>query len=111
MSDRKLVVAMVGFVLAACASEKPKQADKFDPAISELTEESIVAAQAAGYSLVNKDGEQVLCRRDPQTGSRLQHTTTCLTATEWTRMRNASRRSLEDLTRGHRPPCPEQGSC
>jgi hypothetical protein len=38
--------------------------------------------QAAGYKIVNKDGEQLYCRKDPITGSRVQFQTTCLTAQE-----------------------------
>jgi hypothetical protein len=111
MWTKKRVVVMAGFLLAACASPTPKQVDDSGTAAPELTAEGIVAAQAAGYTLVNRNGEQILCRRDAQTGSRLQHTTTCLTAREWTRMRNSSRKTLEDMTRGQRPPCDLDGSC
>jgi hypothetical protein len=111
MRNRKPMAAMAAVVLAACSSPTPKHVDDAETAEPELTAEGIVAAQAAGYTLVNKNGEQILCRRNAQTGSRLQHTTTCLTAREWTRMRNSSRKTLEDMTRGQRPPCDLDGSC
>jgi hypothetical protein len=43
---------------------------------------NVADVQAAGYKIVNKDGEKLYCRRDPITGSRVQFQTTCLTAQE-----------------------------
>jgi hypothetical protein len=43
---------------------------------------NVADVQAAGYKIVNKDGEKLYCRKDPITGSRVQFQTTCLTARE-----------------------------
>jgi hypothetical protein len=105
------VAVIAGLVLAACASQTAKQVDDAGAASTELTEEALLAAQAAGYSLVTRNGEQVLCRRDAQTGTRLGHTTTCLTARDWARARSSSRKALEDATRGQKPACSLEGNC
>jgi hypothetical protein len=111
MCKSKLLVTMLGMALVACASETPKDPDSAGFVASELTEESIIAAQAAGYTLVNRNGEQVLCRRDAQTGTRLAHSTICLTAREWARARASTRKAVEDMTRGHQPACSLEGNC
>jgi len=104
MRQTPFVVSIAGFVLAACASQSVELADdSLPPPPIELTQETILEAQRAGYMLVTKNGEQVFCRRDAQTGSRLQHTTTCLTARDWARVRSTSREALQDMTEGHQP--------
>lgn len=110
MRARILLVTMAGLVLAACASQTPEPVPETETS-AELTEEAILAAQRAGYSLVTRNGEQVLCRQDPQTGSRLQRTTICLTAREWARVRSSTRQALHDMTRGHEPACRSEGTC
>jgi hypothetical protein len=109
MRNEMSVLAILGLVLAGCAAEGTREADDSNASSVEMTQEALLAAQAAGYSLTTKNGEQVLCREDTQTGSRLNRTTTCLTAREWARVRNSSRQSLQDMTRGHKPP-PDAGT-
>ena len=105
MRQTPLVVSIAAFVLTACASQsqQPARDGSLPPPPIQLTEETILEAQRAGYSLVTKEGQQVLCRRDPQTGSRLQHNITCLTARDWERMRDSSQDALQDMRQGHKP--------
>ena len=99
MCPRNVQLLPIALMLTACSAPPVKTPD----APVQLTEESLLAAQRAGYSLVTRNGEQVLCRRDAQTGTRLQHTTTCLTASDWARMRSDSKDTLRDLTRDQKP--------
>lgn len=105
-----LLVSIGGLVLAACAAQPPEQAEP-DETDTALTEEAVLAAQRAGYTLVTRNGEQVLCRQDAQTGTRLQRTTICLTAREWARLRSSTRKTLQDVSRGHQPACALDGTC
>ena len=55
---------------------------------------NVEAVQRAGYKIVNKDGQQLYCRTDPITGSRIQMHTTCLTARELSQQDEATRESM-----------------
>ena len=107
MRYRSAFPLLVFFVLSGCASST-QTVDRTNP---ELTEESVMAAQAAGYTLVTRNGEQVVCRRDPQTGSRLRHTIICLSAREWMRVRSSAREALQDVSGGHKPACQAGATC
>jgi hypothetical protein len=108
---RATVLVLIMIALAACSNSKSKQLEVVKRAPEDWTHESLLAAQRAGYTLVTRGGEQVLCRQDPQTGSRLQQTTTCMSLREWQRVRTTSRDTLDDLTRGQRPSCALENNC
>lgn len=69
------------------------------PLEGELDAEKIMAAQKAGYQIKNENGQTLLCRRDLQTGSRLRHKTSCLTAREWEQLQNDNQLILKALER------------
>ena len=54
--------------------------------------------QAAGYKIVNKDGEQLYCRKDAITGSRVEFQTTCLTAQELYDRQHQTENSMSLIT-------------
>ncbi|HVY80410.1 MAG TPA: hypothetical protein VG994_05455 [Steroidobacteraceae bacterium] len=60
----------------AVAPATTPSSDKF----ATIDATNLVEAQKAGYKVVNENGQQLFCRRDTVTGTRLQHRTTCLTA-------------------------------
>jgi hypothetical protein len=66
--------------------------------------ETLLAAQGAGYKVVNKDGQQLLCRKDRKTGSHTRYTTSCMTLQEWETLARSSRQTTEDLARRRLPP-------
>jgi hypothetical protein len=87
---------------AAPASDAKTSAASVSPASpleGELDAEKIMAAQRAGYKIQNQNGQQLLCRRDLQTGSRLRYITSCLTAREWTQLQEENRLQLKSMQR------------
>jgi hypothetical protein len=108
---RAAILTLITTLLLACASQPPQPLTDAEAVPADWTTEQMLAAQRAGYSLVTRGGEQVVCRRDPQTGSRLQHTTICMTAKEWHRTRNTSRETLQDITSGQQPSCAIEKNC
>jgi hypothetical protein len=108
---RAATSVLIVLVMTACTTPPPKQLTDAQPVPADWTSEELLAAQRAGYSLVTRDGQQVMCRRDPQTGSRLQHNTICMTAKEWQRTRSTSRDTVQDLTRGQQPSCALEKNC
>ena len=58
-----------------------------------------MAAQKAGYTIKNENGQQLLCRKELQTGSRLRHKTSCLTARQWEQLQNDTNLQLKSMER------------
>lgn len=72
---------------------------KANPVEGELDADKIMAMQKAGYQIKNENGQILLCRRDPQTGSRLRHKTSCMTAREWQQLQADNELQLKALER------------
>lgn len=77
------------------AAETPAQA----LAEGKLDAEKIMAAQRAGYTIKNENGVQLLCRKDLQTGSRLRHKISCMTAQDWERLQSDTDLQLKSMER------------
>ena len=94
-------VMLAVIALTGCAAQAPKE----PPAVRQekLDASNIVEAQKAGYKIVDENGKKRYCKRDLNTGSHVRYTTTCLTEEEWQAMIDASRRSVEAMSRT-RPP-------
>ncbi|MBL8269682.1 hypothetical protein [Steroidobacter sp.] len=82
----------------ATPAPTPPAAEK-SPIEGELDAEKIMAAQKAGYVIKNENGQTLLCRKDLQTGSRLRHKTSCLTAREWEQLQAENQMQLKSLER------------
>jgi hypothetical protein len=108
---RAAIPTLIVISLTACAAEPSQQLTEVESVPTDWTTDQLLAAQRAGYSLVTRGGEQVVCRQDPQTGSRLQRTTLCMTAREWQRMRTTSRETMQDITSGQQPSCALEKNC
>ncbi|HEY5760322.1 MAG TPA: hypothetical protein VIU34_31075 [Steroidobacter sp.] len=65
----------------------------------EIDADKIMAMQKAGYTIKNENGQILLCKRDPQTGSRLRHKTSCMTAREWEQLQEENKLQLKALER------------
>jgi hypothetical protein len=93
---RNLVAGLItATLLAACTSKAP------EPQLTRrvrVDASNIVEAQAAGYRIVNKQGETLYCRKEYLTGSRLKTTTSCLTAAQWTELSQRSRDFINNDT-------------
>lgn len=100
---RLIMIAAASLLLAACAS-KP-QPDRAVP----LDASNMVAAQKAGYKMVNEDGKTLYCKRRAKTGTHARQETQCLTAEEWREMQEASQRSVETMRRTTPPKQDKRG--
>ena len=76
--------------------EEPVKASALE---GELDQDKIMAAQKAGYEIRNEHGEQLLCRREPKTGSRLRHTVSCMTPKQWEQLQSDTQQSLRTIER------------
>jgi hypothetical protein len=64
-----------------------------------LDADKIMAMQKAGYTIKNENGQILLCRQDLQTGSRLRHKTSCMTARQWEQLQEENKMQLKSLER------------
>jgi hypothetical protein len=80
-------------LLGACASD-PVQLTQAAPDPS-VTLDEINLAIENGVKLQNDKGEEMVCRREPKTGSRLARETICMTNAEWVRVAEESQRNTQ----------------
>lgn len=73
-----------------------------------VTAANLPDVQKAGYKLVNRDGQQLYCRRERLTGSHARYETSCLTAAELEALKESTQRGLESMRRT-RPPRQDGG--
>jgi hypothetical protein len=79
--------------------ETPPEPTKSSALEGELDQDKIMAAQKAGYEIRNENGEQLLCRREPKTGSRLRHTVSCMTPKQWEQLQSDTQQTLRTIER------------
>lgn len=88
--------------LAGCASASPE--DSTVERRVPVTAENLPEVQRAGYSVVNRDGEKLYCRRERLTGSHARFETHCLTAQELDALKDATQRGVDGMRRQRPPP-------
>jgi len=93
------VFATTALLLGACASTPVEQPAKIVPAPTDVTLEEINAAIDNGVKLQNEKGEEMVCRKEAKTGSRLARETVCLTKAEWMRVSEESQRATQKTMR------------
>jgi hypothetical protein len=81
------------------AASAPDAAKANPLAEGQVDADKIMAMQKAGYTIKNENGQILLCKRDPQTGSRLRHKTSCMTAREWDQLQKDNELQLKSLER------------
>lgn len=66
-----------------------------------LDTKRLADAKKAGFTVINQDGVELLCRSEAKTGSRIQRDTdtTCLTAKQWDDMRAQTQQGVENYYR------------
>ena len=98
MKTSKLTLIVASFaLLGACAGtpEKPKEV----PSHTNVTLDEINVAIENGVQLQNEKGEEMVCRRESKTGSRLARETICMTKSEWLRVAEESQRATRKSLR------------
>jgi hypothetical protein len=98
---RIIVAGLVAVLVTGCASTAPKEPPQTK--VVPVDASNIAEAQAAGYKVVNKDGQDLLCRKELLTGSHARYRTSCLTPEEWKSLADNQRSTVEDMAR-RRPP-------
>jgi hypothetical protein len=91
------LAATILVLLGSCAS-KPEPA-KTVPAPTNVTLDELNTAIEGGAKIQNEKGEEMLCRREAKTGSRLARETICMTQAEWTRVSEQSQRETKKTMR------------
>ena len=81
-------------LLGACAGAPEKTAEAVPPPTN-VTLDEINLAIENGVKLQNEKGEEMVCRREPKTGSRLARETICMTNAEWVRVAEESQRNTQ----------------
>jgi hypothetical protein len=85
-------------LLGACAS-KPEP-EKTAPLPTNVTLDELNTAIEGGVKIQNEKGEEMVCRREAKTGSRLARETICMTKAEWLRVSEESQRNTKKTMRG-----------
>jgi hypothetical protein len=106
MLSNLLGLTAAAVLIIGCASA-PKEPEP-DRAVP-LDASNMVAAQKAGYKLVNENGRTLYCKRGMMTGTHARKETQCLTEAEWQEMRDTSRRSVETMRRTTPPKQDKRG--
>jgi hypothetical protein len=86
-------------LMAACASAPPKEPPKNVPAPQNVTLEELNTAIEGGVKIQNEKGEEMICRREAKTGSRLARETICMTQAEWVHVSEESQRATKKTMR------------
>jgi hypothetical protein len=89
------LLATTFLLLGACASRPPEQVAKAVPPPTDLTLDELNVAIDNGVKLQNEKGEEMVCRKDAKTGSRLARETICMTRVEWTKVSEESQRNTQ----------------
>jgi len=100
--NKLILIAATTVLLTACAGTPPPA--KAVPPAERVTLGEINAAIDDGKRIENENGEEMVCRREPKTGSRLARETICMTRNEWTRLSEESQRSTRKAMRSGRIP-------
>ena len=92
--------AAVILSLSACAGTPPKeQPAKVVPTPTDVSLNEINAAIDNGVKLQNEKGEEMVCRKEAKTGSRLARETVCMTKAEWNQVAEESQRATRKSMR------------
>ena len=96
MRELILLTAILG---AGCASQPstPPTASGGQPATTD--EQRLAIAKNLNLKLVDKDGQQLYCRSNYVTASRIQRDTTCYTADQLDKMEAQQQRDLDQIER------------
>jgi hypothetical protein len=95
----KLTLLAASIVLLGACASKPQQTAQVVPPTGDVTLDEINIAIDNGVKLQNEKGEEMVCRREAKTGSRLARETICMTQAEWTSLSEESQRATRKAMR------------
>jgi len=88
------LIALVGCTYSLRSPPPPKYDD--------LATNAIIA-QKNGWKIVDKGGNQLFCRADSVTGSRVRTRTTCMTPEQWAKFAREAERNAVEGIHGRQP--------
>jgi hypothetical protein len=96
----RALMLLTAILAAGCASQptNPQTASGAGQ-LSTTDAQRLAQAKNLNLKLVNKDGQQLFCRANWQTGSHIQQDTTCYTADQLDKMEAQQQRDLDRLER------------
>jgi hypothetical protein len=101
---KPILLCASALLLGACASKPTEPPAKATPPSKTVSLEEINTAIETGVQLRNEKGEEMVCRREAKTGSRLARETICMTRAEWTQVSEESQRATRKSMRSGRIP-------
>ena len=97
---RAIILLTAAIVVAGCAGQPTNSQPQLGGGeISTTDAQRLAAARNLNLKLVNKDGQQLYCRSNYQTASRIQRDTTCYTADQLEVLQQQTQRDLDYLSR------------
>ena len=97
---RAIILLTAAIVAAGCAGQPTNSQPQLGGGeISATDAQRLAAARNLNLKLVNKDGQQLYCRSNFQTASRIQRDTTCYTADQLEVLQQQNDRDLDYLSR------------
>jgi hypothetical protein len=95
----RALMLMTVMLIVGCANQPPTPASSPAAAVPTPDIETQRLAQARNLNLkvVNKDGQQLFCRSNFITTSRIQRDTTCYTADQLDRLESQQQREIDQL--------------
>jgi len=89
------LLAATALLLGACATKPVEQPAKVVPPPTDMTLEELNVAIDNGVKMQNEKGEEMVCRKEAKTGSRLARETICMTKAEWAKVSDESQRNTQ----------------
>ncbi len=94
----RALIVLTAILAAGCASQPTNpQAASSGGAIAASEAQRLALARNLNLKVIDKDGQQLFCRSNWQTASRIQRDTTCFTADQLDTMEAQQQRELDQL--------------
>ena len=104
MKNLNLVLFVSSILLLGACATAPKEPPKTVPEPTNVTLDELNTAIEGGVKIQNEKGEEMICRREAKTGSRLARETICMTQAEWVKVSEESQRATKKSMRQGRIP-------
>ena len=94
----RAVMLITALLIAGCAGEPPKpQAAPSSGRLAATEGGRLAIARNMNFKLVDRDGQQLFCRSNFVTASRIQRDTTCYTAEQLDNLESQQQREVDQL--------------
>jgi hypothetical protein len=94
----RALLLLTAILMAGCASKPTNpQASSSGGAIAASDAQTLALARNLNLKVIDKDGQQLFCRSNFVTASRIQRDTTCYTADQLDKMEAQQQRELDQL--------------